>query len=66
MVEKYVFGSPFETEAVTAQLEAAAFAGKLACGEISLENGFCYSYQMDEADVIYGLEIGRASCRERV
>ncbi len=55
MVEKYVFGSPFETEAVTAQLEAAAFAGKLACGEISLENGFCYSYQMDEADVIYGL-----------
>ena len=55
MVEKYVFGSPFETEAVTAKLEAVAFTGKIICGEISLENGFCYSYQMDDTDVIYGL-----------
>lgn len=55
MVEKYVFGSPFETEAVTAQLEAVTFAGKMICGEISLEDGFCYSCQMDDADVIYGL-----------
>ncbi|MDE7323213.1 MAG: alpha-glucosidase [Lachnospiraceae bacterium] len=55
MVEKYVFGSPFETEAVTVQMEASAFTGKLACGEISLENGFCYRCRMDEADVVYGL-----------
>ncbi|MDE7478283.1 MAG: alpha-glucosidase [Lachnospiraceae bacterium] len=55
MVEKYVFGSPFETEAVTAELEASAFNGKMICGEISLANGFCYRYQMDDADVIYGL-----------
>ncbi|MDE6621150.1 MAG: alpha-glucosidase [Lachnospiraceae bacterium] len=55
MVEKYVFGSPFETEAVTAGMEAVGFAGKMICGSISLEDGFCYSYQMDDADVIYGL-----------
>lgn len=55
MVEKYVFGSPFETEAVTAELAATAFAGTLACGEISLEDGFRFSYQMDDTDVIYGL-----------
>lgn len=55
MIKKYVFGSPFETEAVTARLEAEAFTGKLSRGEISLENGFCYSCQMDDADVIYGL-----------
>ncbi|MDE6362657.1 MAG: alpha-glucosidase [Lachnospiraceae bacterium] len=55
MVEKYVFGSPFETEAVTAQIPAAAFGGMPACGEISVENGFCYQYQMNDTDVIYGL-----------
>lgn len=55
MVEKYVFGSPFETEAVTAQIPAKAFAGALACGEISVEKGFCYQCQMSDTDVIYGL-----------
>ncbi len=55
MVEKYVFGSPFETEAVTAQIPAKAFAGVLACGEISVEKGFCYQCQMSDTDVIYGL-----------
>lgn len=55
MVEKYVFGSPFETEAVTAQISAKAFAGALACGEISVEKGFCYQCQMSDTDVIYGL-----------
>lgn len=54
MVEKYVFGSPFETQAVIAEIEAAEFAGKEWLN-ISLENGFCCSYQMDDADVIYGL-----------
>lgn len=54
MVEKYVFGSPFETQAVIAEIEAAEFAGKEWLN-ISLENGFCCSYQMDDTDVIYGL-----------
>lgn len=59
MVEKYVFGSPFETEAVTADIEAVEYVGKEIGQElsmnISLENGFCFSYQMDDTDVIYGL-----------
>ena len=57
MVEKYVFGSPFETEAVTAQIPAKAFAGALACGEISVEKGFCYQCQMSDSDVIFGLGV---------
>ncbi len=28
MVKKYVFGSPFETEAVTEELAAVAYAGQ--------------------------------------
>lgn len=59
MVVKYVFGSPFETEAVTAELEAVKFDGKIACGEITLDSepdkGFCFRYRMNDTDVIYGL-----------
>lgn len=59
MVEKYVFGSPFETEAVLEELAAAAYAGQeLVSGvslEISLENGFACSYMLDDKDVVYGL-----------
>ncbi len=59
MVEKYVFGSPFETEAVLEELAAAAYAGQeLVSGvslEISLENGFACSCMLDDKDVVYGL-----------
>ncbi len=59
MVEKYVFGSPFETEAVLEELAAAAYAGQeLVSGvslEISLENGFACSCMLDDRDVVYGL-----------
>ena len=55
MVKKYVFGNPFETDAVTAQMESSAQTDDIGCGAISTENGFCFSYQMDRDDVIYGL-----------
>ncbi len=59
MVKKYVFGSPFETEAVTAGIEAAEYAGQEVCEDIpmniSLENGFCCSCHINDTDVIYGL-----------
>ncbi len=62
MVEKYVFGSPFETEAVTEELAAVAYAGQADGGllneillEISLEDGFACSLKMEESDVVYGL-----------
>ncbi|MDE5697246.1 MAG: alpha-glucosidase [Lachnospiraceae bacterium] len=59
MVKKYVFGSPFETEAVTAGIEAAEYARQEVCEDIpmniSLENGFCCSCHINDTDVIYGL-----------
>lgn len=55
MVEKYLFGSPFETEAVTEQIPAVSDIGAIPYGKISVENGFCFQYQMEDTDVIYGL-----------
>lgn len=53
MVKKYVFGEPFETEAVVLEMEAAK--GVPGYGEISLENGFAWTYELAERDVVYGL-----------
>lgn len=53
MIQKYVFGTPFETEAVIAVLPAAQ--GLPAYGTIALESGFSFSYTMAEDDIVYGL-----------
>ena len=45
MVKKYVFGNPFETDAVTAKIEISEQTGGIGCGSISTENGFCFRYQ---------------------
>lgn len=55
MVKKYVFGNPFETDAVTAQMEASQQTGDIGYGTISTENGFSFRYQMEREDVVYGL-----------
>lgn len=55
MVTKYVFGNPFETEAVIAQMEAQKLADDIEGITISTENGFCCSHQMDREEIIYGL-----------
>ena len=55
MVRKYAFGNPFETDAVTAKIEISEQTGDIGCGSISTENGFCFRYQMNRDDVIYGL-----------
>ena len=55
MVKKYVFGEPFETDAVPTELAGEKFGGDLECGEITVEKGFCFRYNMNDADVIYGL-----------
>lgn len=59
MVQKYVFGSPFETEAVTAGPAAVGYTGQAVCGDIpvdiSLENGFACSCQLSDTDIVYGL-----------
>lgn len=54
MVQKYAFGSPFETEAVTAGPAAVEYTGQAVCGDIpvdiSLENGFACSCQLSVSD----------------
>lgn len=56
MVKKYVFGTPFETEAVTEVMEAEKQAAGIGFGNILVEKGsFCFSYDMDKDEVIYGL-----------
>ncbi len=53
MIRKFQFGKPFETEAVTADI--AVSQGMSSYGQISLEEGFCFRYTMDENDIVYGL-----------
>jgi len=53
LIQKYVYGTPFETEAITAQLPQAE--GIPAYGDIETEEGFRYHYTMAENDIVYGL-----------
>ena len=45
MIKKYVYGEPFETEALTENIETAE--GKPGYGEICAEDGFSFTYIMD-------------------
>lgn len=53
MIKKYVFGNPFETEAVVEKISPAE--SEPAYGTISLKNGFKFSYTMEPEDIVYGL-----------
>lgn len=53
MIKKYVYGTPFETEAVTVEMEAAE--GTPAYGAVCLEEGFAFTYTLAAEDVVYGL-----------
>ncbi|MCI8586704.1 MAG: alpha-glucosidase [Lachnospiraceae bacterium] len=53
MIKKYVYGTPFETEAVTAKMEAEK--GTPGYGEVCLEDGFSFTYVLAADDVVYGL-----------
>src|SRR5699024_4568616 len=53
MIRKYVFGHPFETEAVVEEI--APSEGVLAYGEIKTDGEFVFSYKMDADDIVYGL-----------
>ena len=53
MIKKYVFGNPFETEAVVEKIKTER--GLPEYGDISAEKGFSLSYIMEETDIIYGL-----------
>lgn len=53
MIQKYVFNQPFETDAVVEKLEPAE--GMPGYGQIALENGFHFTYDMKADDIVYGL-----------
>lgn len=53
MVKRYSYGNPFGTEAVVEDIKVTN--GLPAYGDISLENGFCFSYTMHSGDIVYGL-----------
>lgn len=53
MIKKYVFGTPFETEAVLTEIPAAK--GMPDLGTVCLEHGFSFCYPMEEPDIVYGL-----------
>lgn len=53
MIRKYVFGEPFETEAVVKEIQPEK--GNPIYGEILTEDGFTFTLHMEEKDIVYGL-----------
>ncbi len=53
MIKKYIFGEPFDTESVVVDLPCEA--GIPEVGKIYTENGFTFTYQMKEKELVYGL-----------
>ena len=49
MIKKYRYGAPFDTEALTEKIETAE--GAFPYGEISQNDGFAFTYIMDEDDM---------------
>ena len=53
MIRKYIYGTPFETEAVAADIAGAD--GTPEYGVIDTQDGFSFTYVMDDDDIVYGL-----------
>ena len=53
MIQKYVYGAPFSTDAVTADVPEGT--GAFPCGTVTTDEGFCFTYVMDDEDIVYGL-----------
>ena len=53
MIKKYIYGNPFETDAVVANIPTDA--GVPAYGSITTEEGFRYTYTLAPKDRVYGL-----------
>ena len=51
MIRKYRYGTPFNTEALTEKIETTE--GVLPYGEVSQEEGFVFTYIMDEDDIVW-------------
>lgn len=53
MIRKFIYGTPFSTEAVVSEVPTGE--GTPAYGRIDTANGFCFTYIMEETDIVYGL-----------
>ena len=53
MIRKHIYGTPFETEAVMTDIAQADSAP--AYGVIDTQDGFSFTYIMDDDDIVYGL-----------
>ena len=53
MIRKHIYGTPFETEAVMTDIAQAD--GAPAYGVIDTQDGFSFTYIMDDDDIVYGL-----------
>ena len=53
MIRKYIYGTPFETDAVVTDIAKAD--GAPAYGIIDTQDGFSFTYIMDDEDIVYGL-----------
>ena len=53
MIQKYIYGSPFRTDAVT--LDIPAESGVPGYGTVSTRDGFTFTCIMGEDDIVYGL-----------
>lgn len=53
MIRKYVYGTPFETEAVVRNMEAVS--GTPGYGTIRVDDGFSFTCTLGADDVVYGL-----------
>lgn len=53
MIAKYRFGKPIETEAAAEMIEETK--GKIPVGNTEISEGFCFSYSLEDADIVYGL-----------
>ena len=57
MIRKYRYGTPFDTEALTEKIETTE--GIFPYGKISQEEGFAFTYIMDEARLPNGIFLSK-------
>ena len=53
MIRKYIYGRPFQTEAIVEDVPAAE--GTPAYGAVDVKDGFSFTYIMRPEDIVYGL-----------
>ena len=53
MVKKFVYGTPFETEAVVKEIPSSE--GNPDYGTFSTENGFSFTTKLADDDMVFGL-----------